>query len=117
MRSRNIADIVLQDLGRVALGVDRDEIGVDVLALVADLLQPAVHLEQRRRADFRAVGEAEEHARRMAAERRLGDLGAVLVDQRERRAVGLAAIARLRYQWKVTKPIAAAMTTRMPTRM
>ena len=31
----------------------------------------------------------------MAAESRLGDLGAVLVDQRERCAIGLAAVALL----------------------
>ena len=95
MRCETCVDIVLHHLGRVALRVDRDEIGPDVLALVADLLQPAVDLEQRRRADFRAVGEAEEQRRRVAAEGSLGDLGAVLVDQRERPAIGLAAIARL----------------------
>src|SRR5690606_14966187 len=70
--------------------IDRNEPGADVLALVTELLQPAVELEQRRRADFRAMGEAEEDGRGRAAEGGLGDLVAALVDERERRAEGLA---------------------------
>ena len=54
--------------------------------------QPA-SLEQRGRADFRAMGEAEEDGAGVAAEGGLGDRRAFLVDQRERRAVRLAAIA------------------------
>src|SRR5690606_17435194 len=72
--------------------IDGDEIGVDVLALVAELVQPAVELEQRRRADLGAVGEAEEHDRGLAAKRLLGDFGIALIDQRERLAEGLARI-------------------------
>ena len=57
---RDVADVVLHHVDRVAFGVDADEIGMDVLALVTEFLQPAVEFEQRCRADFRAVGKAEE---------------------------------------------------------
>ena len=101
MRLGNIADIAVHDLRRVALGIDRNEVGANVLALVAERLQPAVKLDQRCRADFRAVGEAEEQGRGVPAKRRFGDFRAFLVDQRERRAERLLAV-RARYQFEGT---------------
>jgi hypothetical protein len=59
------------------------------------LLQPAIELEKRRGADFRAVREAEEHRAGLAAEGSFGDRLAVLVGEAERCAIGRARVARL----------------------
>src|SRR5690606_19081850 len=82
------AYISVHDLGSVALRIDGDEIGAQVLALVAELLQPAVEFEERRRAHFRAMGEAEEDSAWMATEGGFGNRRALLVDESERRPIG-----------------------------
>src|SRR5690606_4041529 len=82
----------VDDLGRVALRIDGDEIGPDVLALVAQCLQPAVELEQGRGADFRTMGEAEEDGARMPLEGLLGDRLAIALNQFKRRAKGLGSM-------------------------
>ncbi|MCY1225916.1 hypothetical protein D9M72_381280 [compost metagenome] len=84
----NVGDVLAEDFGRVALGIDGDEIGLQLVAFRVDLFQPAVQFEQRRRADFRAMGEAEEKRGRLAGKRLLGNLLAVLRDQREGNAEG-----------------------------
>ena len=86
----DVGDVCVHHVGRVALRVDRDEIGVDIRGLVAELLEPAVEFEQRRGADFRTMREAEEHRGRVAPESLFGDRLALLVDKRERRAIGTA---------------------------
>ena len=86
----DVAHIIIHDFGRVALRIDGHEIGIDVLALVAKLLQPPAEFEERRGADFRAVGKAEEHCAGTAAKRLFRDGLALVVHQREGVTVSLS---------------------------
>ena len=65
---------------------------MQALALVAERLQPAGQLEQRRRANLGAVGEAEKDDAGLPPEGRFGDRRAFLVDQGEGGAERFAAI-------------------------
>src|SRR5690606_38971727 len=56
----NVDDIGVDGYRRIALRVDGDEIGVDLVAVSAEFVQPVVQFVERCRADFGAVGEAEE---------------------------------------------------------
>ena len=75
-------------LRRVALRIDGDEQDVQPVSIGFELLEPVRQLEQRRRTDIGAVGEAEEHQGGLAAKVALGDLLAMLIDQLERHALG-----------------------------
>jgi hypothetical protein len=77
---------VLQLLGIVAAGIDRDEDDLQVLGLGAQLVAGGGQGLQGAGADVRAVGEAEEHRVPLTLQRRLGGRLAVLVDQLERPA-------------------------------
>jgi hypothetical protein len=68
--------------------IDGDEVGLQLVALGIDLIEPAVEFEQRGRANFRAMGEAEEERRRLAGERLLGDRLAILGDKGKGHAEG-----------------------------
>ena len=78
-------EVLAQHLGRVALGVDGDEVGVERLPLLAQRVEPTLHLPDGGGADVGAVGEAEEEERGAVLQGCLGDGGAVLVHQLERR--------------------------------
>ncbi|MNY34653.1 hypothetical protein D3C86_1690100 [compost metagenome] len=79
---------MLHDLRRIALGIDGDEIGLKLVAGRVHLLHPAVQLEQRRWADFRAMGETEEQRCRLALKGFFGNRLAGLRRQFERHAIG-----------------------------
>ena len=86
MRSSKLDEIALQHLGPVALGIDGDEKRPQVSAFVAGRPQRLRDLEQRGRADVRAMGEAEENEMRLAQKIAIRHGAAVLIDQRERSA-------------------------------
>ncbi|GCC48798.1 hypothetical protein chiPu_0033032, partial [Chiloscyllium punctatum] len=65
--------IVLHRRSGVAFRIDRNEIGVHAVGVLAHRLQDLGNLEQRGRADVRAMGEAEEDQRRLALEVLVGD--------------------------------------------
>ena len=80
--------IILHRRRGVALGIDRDEIGVDAVGILAHRPQHFGHLEQRGRADVGAMGEAEEDQRRAALQALFGHGLAGLVGQLKRPADG-----------------------------
>jgi hypothetical protein len=79
-----IADVSLEQLGRVALGIDGDEDQVDLLRRVGpELVDRRLHQQQRGRADVGAEGVAEIDQGRLALELLARERLAVLIDQRE----------------------------------
>jgi len=78
--------IILENRGRVALGIDRDEQRANILRVWTELAENLRNLEQRGRAHVGAVGKAKEHQVRMAYQVLLGDRLRILVDQLERPA-------------------------------
>ncbi len=78
--------IILHRRGGVALRIDRDEIGVDAIGILAHRPQHLGNLEQRGRADVGAMGEAEKDQRRTALQVLLGHGLAGLVGQLKRPA-------------------------------
>ena len=79
-------EVILDLCRRIALGIDRDEQCADLVGLGAELAEHLRHLEQRRRAHVGAMGVAEEHQERPAAQVGVGNGAAVLVGEPERSA-------------------------------
>ncbi len=79
-------DIGLEQLGRVALGVDADEHDVEPARIGAEFLQDRRDLQELGPADVRAVGESRRTGASAPAQDRLGLRTAVLIDELERRA-------------------------------
>ena len=83
-----IRQIVLEHRGRVALRIDGDEQHADTAGVGPEGAQHLRHVEQRRRTNVRAMGEAEEHQERTAFHVLIADRLAVLVDEMKRAADG-----------------------------
>jgi hypothetical protein len=83
-----IRQIVLEHRGRVALRIDGNEQRADAAGVGPQRVQHLRHVEQRRRANVRAMGEAEEHQERAALHVLIADRLAVLVEEMKRAADG-----------------------------
>ena len=81
-------EVILDHGGRVALGIDRDEQRARAIRVGAERAQNLGDLEQRRRADVRAVGKAEKHQEGMTLQILVGDRLPVLIGELERSADG-----------------------------
>jgi hypothetical protein len=82
--------ILREVLGRVALGIDRDEEWLDGLACGAEMVECKPGCLQVGRADVRAVGKARIDDEELAPEIRVGARPASVVDERERPSDRLA---------------------------
>ena len=78
--------IILHGVVGVALGVDRDEVGVDAVGIGTHGAKHLRNLEQRGRADIRAMGEAEEDQGRTPLHFLFGHGLAALIGELERSA-------------------------------
>src|SRR6478672_2083528 len=78
--------VVFQQRGRVALGIDGDEQRGGPIGVRSQGAENFRDVEHRRRADVRAVRVAEEYQMRLALEVGVGDRLAVLIDKLERTA-------------------------------
>ena len=87
------AEIALQNLGGVALGIDGDKRRPQVAAFVAGGPQRLRNLEQLGRTDVRTMRKTEENEMRLARKIAIRHGAAVLIDQREKAPPIAAAVA------------------------